>query len=463
MPLFAGAFIAITAIVWIVALGTLTRRGLISRSGLLRAGLWVTVASGGTITVLRRIELDAVASQIVLVSTAVLLFIGAISLFAHRRGEGKLNRALLVVTVILTILELVYMFLAGGPIASHVQEESSLAFLPLFVYLVYQSGSTREQLLRLAGSAAAVIVTGSVLLAFILPDFAYAHFQSDQRRVQVLGLMWRLGGLAPHPNLLSLTALVAIVIAFAVRSRMRWVVFAMSLLALGLAESRVAIVSLGVVAVVAWFFRGGSVVGRALVSAPVILILVWLIANLVPSEDASVLTSDLATNGRFRVWALVEGYFWQNPLQGYGPLAFQPDGTSPYLDAGLLHAHNQILQAVAETGLLGGLLTVVMLAIFVFMALQRPIRPVYPALVAAFLASSPTEPFLSLHLYGMNFAVVPAFLFITAIMSTGMKSEPAPELGAPVAAVRKPAGRQVGRAPHGHVVHLTAGVRDSRG
>ena len=421
MPLYILAGIA--GFVWLISLSALVRRGSISRYRLLQVALWVTVLSGSAITVLRRVALHAEASAVVAASTGLLLFVGAVAFLAHRRGGGGRNLALLVVSVLLLATELVYLFVAGGPISDHFQEISALAFLPLFIYLVYQSGASAEQLLRLAGTAAVFVVVGSVILGFMGADLAYSHNFSDVRRISLPGVPWRLGGFAPHPNLLSVTALFAIILAFANRFRWRWPILVVSLVALAMAESRVAIVSLGIIAIVAWIFRGGSALGRAILSLPAIAVLAFFIIDAIPSDDAGVLTADVTTNGRFRIWDLVSQQFLANPLEGFGPLAFQPDSGSPYLAAGLLHAHNQIFQAIAETGLIGGTLTVALFIIFAALAFKRPIRPVYPALAAAFFASSPTEPFLSLHLFGMNYNVVPALLFLTAIMSSAVRTE----------------------------------------
>ncbi len=417
MPLLAIGAAATALMFWALSLGTAVKRGQVSRVRILQVTVWLTVASGSLITVFRRGGAPGVASIIVAVGTVLILFIGLVALSAHQRGSGGLSRALLAVTTLLTIVEVIYLITGESPLSTHVQEVASIAFLPLFIYLVYQSKATRSQLLNLAAHAASAVTVGSVALAVLAPDLAYSHNMSDTRRLEVFGLQWRLGGFTPHPNLLSITALVAIVLIFAVRSKLRWLVLVISILALGLAESRVAIASLGLVLVVGWLFRGGSVLGRTALSLPVLAILMWLVIDAALSDEAGAFTSDVATNGRLRVWSLIEQQFALNPLTGYGPLAFQSDSGSPYLEAGLLHAHNQVLQGVAEAGIAGGLLTLAILVLFVALALQRPTAPAYPALVTAFIASSPTEPFLSLHLYGLNYAVVPALLFITAIMS----------------------------------------------
>lgn len=391
----------------------------------LQASVWITVVSGSLLTVLRRVDVNS-TPVLAAGSVALTAILVLVALRAFREPEAQ--RGMVVTALLLTLVEVIYLAAHPTGIKQHAQELVALVFMPGLLMQAFTSRASREQLLSLAYRATAFVTLGSLAIAVLAPDLAFSHGYSDARRLNLFGLTLRLGGFTPHPNLLSITALLCAVLAFGLRRRERWVIAALALTAIVLAESRSALVAAAITAAVWWVFKGGSLVARTVLVAPPALVVLLLAGSFTGSDEGTALTSDVATNGRYRVWDLVLEQFAANPFTGYGPLAFQPDSGSPLLAAGLLHAHNQVLQGVAEAGLLGGALTLVLLALMVAAAWRARADPVFPAAVTAFLLTAPTEPFLTLHLYGLNYAIVPAavLIVILAAASAGGTNEPLP-------------------------------------
>lgn len=145
--------------------------------------------------------------------------------------------------------------------------------------------------------------------------------------------------------------------------------------------------------------------------------------TLVTGLSQSPLASDISNNGRYRIWGLIWDQFKSNPLQGWGPLAFVPAGGSPLAEVGLEHAHNQFMEAIAETGALGLILTTIVLGALGWIALRERRRPVYLAVFLVLVASLPSEPFMSPYLYGLNYTFVPIIVVLVVILSAGMRPE----------------------------------------
>lgn len=411
---------ALVALFWMGLVSYFVRRGNIDPMKLLAFNIWVTALCGSALTILRRVEPGGLSTTVLMGGTAIIMFTFLATALAGG-GKGAPNKGLVIITLALTAVEVYFLSAHSAGIAASIPEVLALTFLPGIVIQIRNSGASRERLLRLSAYVTTFVVYGSVILGFVAPALAYSQGFADHRRIDILGLTWRLGGFTPHPNFLSVTALMCIVLVLALKLRFRGVTAIVCLLAIGLAESRNAMVTLVVVAAVAWVCKGKTFALRASVATPLSVALVMASGSL--ESDATALTSDIATNGRFRIWDLVVENFNNDPLNGFGPLAFQPESGSPMLAAGLLHAHNQILQGIAEGGVLGGALTVALLFALLRIGIKHRREVIYPSMVVIFLLSVPTEPFLTLHLYGLNYAVLPAFLMFVVLMSADARSD----------------------------------------
>lgn len=419
VPLAVGIIAAVVGLVWLVNLVMWLQTSKVAPPRLLSLSIWTAALSGCALTVMRRAELGSISTTLLMAGTALLIFIFAAAAFAGGPKDAP-NKGLVTIAVLITAVELGYLAQHRAGLTDNAPEVLALAFLPGIVIQIRNSGASKQHLLRLAAHVTTFVVWISVGLSFVAPALAYSHGLSDLRRLNIFGLTLRLSGLTPHPNFLSVTALICIVLVIALRTKFWWASVVVSLAAIGMAESRNAMLTLLVVAAVAWVFSGKTIFGRLVLAAPICFAAILLSGGL---EDSS-LTSDIADNGRYRIWDTVLAGFDGNPFAGWGPLAFQPESKSPMLAAGLQHAHNQVLQGIAEGGILGGILAVALLIAIIRIGLKHHTEVLYPSIVTICLMSVFTEPFLTLHLYGLNYAVLPAFLLFVILMSADAPSDP---------------------------------------
>lgn len=419
IPPVLAIFFCLAALIWVVILATWLQQGTVSPAKLLSFNVWTVVLIGCALTVVRRMELGSVATLLLTLGTFAILFVFLAAALAGAPKDAP-NRTLAALAVLIAGVEFLFLMIHSDGASENVPEVLAVAFLPGIVIQIRNSNASREYMLRLAAQVSAFVVWFSVILGFAAPALAFGEGFSDQRRWAVLGMTMRLSGLTPHPNYLSVTALICLVLVVALKLRWWRTTALVCLMALGMAESRNAILTLIVVVGVAWICNGRSIILRTIVFSPLVFA-AWLLSGWV---EESALTADIETNGRYRIWDTVIAQFQEGPFSGWGPLAFQPESESPLLTAGLQHAHNQVLQAIAEGGALGGFLIVMMLLVLVRIALKHRYEAVYPSIAVVFMMGIFTEPFLTLHLYGLNYAVVPAFLMFVVMMSADAKTDP---------------------------------------
>ncbi|MDQ0100636.1 O-antigen ligase [Paenarthrobacter nicotinovorans] len=419
VPLAVGVIAVVAAVLWLVNLVMWLQSSKLRPPTLLSFSIWTAALSGCALTIMRRAELGSISTTLLMVGTVLLIFIFASAAFAGGPKDAP-NKGLVTIAVLITAVEVGYLALHRAGLTENAPEVLALAFLPGIVIQIRNSGASKQYLLRLAARVTTFVVWISVALSFVAPALAYSHGLSDLRRLNLAGLTLRLSGLTPHPNFLSVTALICIVLMIALKTKFWWATVIVSLAAIIMAESRNAMLTLLVVAAVAWVFNGKTIVGRTVLAAPICFAGILLSGGL---EDSS-LTSDIAANGRFRIWDVVLAGFDGNPFAGWGPLAFQPESKSPMLAAGLQHAHNQVLQGIAEGGVLGGILIIALLIALIRIGIKHHNEVLYPSIVTICLMSVFTEPFLTLHLYGLNYAVLPAFLIFVILMSADAHSDP---------------------------------------
>lgn len=402
---------------------------------LLSANVWATTGSGCAIAVIHRSSPDnGIERWILVAGTATFVSLFGVALLAARSAVRSSHGLLVALAIAFTLVEAIYLSASAASPSDHAAQVASLVFFPGIVLQIWWSGASQRYLLHLAYRVTAFVTFGSVALAALAPDLAFGDGPTDLRRLAIGPLTHRLAGLTPHPNYLSVTAIICLLLCVFLHARNRTAVVVTCLVALALAESRVAIVSLGLVAVVVWVLNGKSPLRRVTIAAPLTAaILIWS-GSLLPSDE-SALTADISTNGRLRVWGITWQLFLQDPWQGFGPLGFEPESQSPLLGAGLLHAHNQVLQGIAEGGWIGGLLTVVILGWIVWIAISNRAEFIYPCVAVMVIVNCMTEPLLSMHRFGLNYAAVFPIVIWIIFMSgstsdaSGTRRTPSEQLG----------------------------------
>lgn len=234
---------------------------------------------------------------------------------------------------------------------------------------------------RTAVAAGLLVVVFSMgfglLSATGILDGAFHSWGSYQR--SVFGVP-ALKGIALHPNTLGQIAGATLLITLAVATSARprwwfWTLPAVTVATLLWTESRSSIGATTIAAavlfaVIRWPRIRPWVVTAAclaVIGPPVVLATVGQFVDL----------SGLIT-GRQWPWFVAEALFSQSPLTGYGPDAFsqgfwdQQVGAAPPWEP--LHAHNEVLEALAQAGLIGLLAVAAVGATAVVPALKRPGR-----------------------------------------------------------------------------------------
>lgn len=393
------------------------------KTRLLQANIWIITICGCALAVLHREAPEGgLHAAIVLGGTAVVLAIFIVAFTSAQGDERGPHGGLVAIAWLFSGVELIYMAVGPATVGLHPEIAASLFFFPGIVTQIWLSNSSKDDLLELAYRVTLFVTVTSLLFGAFRPLFPPSDVPLDVRRFQIGPLLHRLSGVTPHPNYLSVTAVFCILLALHLRVRYKLVIVAVGVGAIVAAESRTALASLFVAGFVSWVARSKRPLARFVVTAPFVLVgLIWSGA-LLPDLETRALGADVSDNGRYRVWDAVWDMFKQDPWAGFGPTAFQPDSQSPYVAVGLSHAHNQILQGLAEAGWIGGLLTLALLVSIIRIGTSNPSHGIYAAIAAVVITNCMTEPFVTMHLYGLNYAVVVPALTWVVMMSAPIKS-----------------------------------------
>lgn len=430
----------IAVLIWCALLA-----GRLSRSNyprIMSVLIWVVTILSCASALAYRAKAEALSNALLLGGTALTAaaFIGVI-LGARVRVRGP-AMWLVIFGCAYAVVQVVSMLLNGPFVPTVVSQILALTFMPGALLLIAGAQATREQLLRLALHISAFVVTASVILGVVAPALAYGHDYGDVRRFPVFGLEWRLAGITPHQNLLSMTALIAIIVAFGIKSRLRWLIAAVSLLAIGMAESRNAAVTLVIMVIIWWIFSARVRLVRLLALAPLTAVIFALggpsaLLTEESSTTAGGLTADVGTfNTRTTIWNAIWQHLPERPIFGWGPLAFQQSSTSPFPVLQFRSGHSQFMHALAEGGVVGFALTAAFVGTMAWIAIKHHRQPMYLALFVALAISMVTEAFFTVHLYGLSYAAIPAILSLLVFMSADAKPLPESDPTLPVKAAR---------------------------
>lgn len=247
---------------------------------------------------------------------------------------------------------------------------------------------------------------GSLGMALVRPDFALSSPYSGW----LPGIKFRLFGLAPHANALGPIVLVGLLLELHMpssRRAVRWAHLGAALLVLLLAQSKTAWVAAVAIALVTWgplnvlpathprlqaraFSRAAITLIVALLSAAAVAVTAaWVDIAGFFERNPSLLT----LTGRFDIWAITLEEWRKNIFFGYGPELW----SVPYRQAlNMLHvgqAHNQFVQTLGDSGLLGMSMLLAFLGSLLFVGIRcfRASRGLVLALVVLLLARCVTE------------------------------------------------------------------------
>lgn len=255
--------------------------------------------------------------------------------------------------------------LAGGAFfSSLLGAESGLVRGVFYLPIVFLGLSTvhmaRRRILLLARLSTRAYMYASLLAALVAPSWA---FRAAPGGIALPGLPGRLFGVGFHPNLLGFTAVVAIIVEVTpTRSRFAMWHCAAAFAVIALAGSRMAWVAL-IAAALVWVLSNarrrsegaaGFVAAGGLVSVTIYVLL---------SVDAATVAN---LNNRTPIWHQTISLWQRSPLFGIGPSLYRgAAGSQPGVSIAVDQAHNQILQTLAESGVVGLVfLLVALLALF---------------------------------------------------------------------------------------------------
>ncbi|MDR1768251.1 MAG: hypothetical protein LBR32_07480 [Propionibacteriaceae bacterium] len=152
-----------------------------------------------------------------------------------------------------------------------------------------------------------------------------------------------------------------------------------------------------------------AVVGAALAASAAL----WVLVN------GSARFLNVVTSSRSDIWAVVVQHLWDDGWAGGGVYAMGSPFIADFLPLAAIHAHNQLLESILESGALGLALLVAAVAALLWGALQPgPWRRERLALVVSLLFNCVVEVPLSLPLVGSSFVVIGLTAFVLTPFET---------------------------------------------
>lgn len=232
---------------------------------------------------------------------------------------------------------------------------------------------------RLAGHLKLILVVVmamNLIAASAFPDFALLRPYAGH----LPGIDFRLYGVTAHANALGPIALLLLLLElyFPSRALLRWPILALALLNFLLAQSKTAWLTAFIIVVIAYLpYRFMVLQARTDGHAAAIRLILALVVSLlgvllmVMNMDMSRLFTDdvLSLTGRTAIWSTTLAEFERYPLFGYGPGLW---GVEYRIQMGKLaagQAHNQFIQTLGESGVVGFVLLMAYLGILLRLAL----------------------------------------------------------------------------------------------
>jgi O-antigen ligase len=270
----------------------------------------------------------------------------------HRTGRGLVTALILFYATVIVSAEL----------AGHGGLNRGLFIAPLVIAAFYIAPRIPPTtLVRDARRILRVYIWGSlvaVLVAHSWATFRVQNFQTSYSERDYFGF-GQLLGLTPHPNALGPVAAVALLFELARFDRGKWwrCNAAAATAVLLLSQSRTAW-GAALVGLVFLRPRKGSALSSGRVVTASFAVAIAGILLMFPSNMQAVSNVAAEQNvstlgGRELVWTYTLHEFQQSTLIGYGPTLFSPQYRGGALPNWAGQAHNQLLQSMGETGVLG--------------------------------------------------------------------------------------------------------------
>lgn len=372
IPLFAALLVAF-AIVWgtvfhltFAAVGTQSRAAY-AHAAILLCGLTPIISwfLGGRKPDLDFLEVrdvprvQGIWGQLSLVLLLGLAVSGAL-FWATARNHSPLNRRSLWWTYMAFVSGILLSMIGGTEPGFRYQLLCVPAmFLMVYVYLREDSKTCIQLIRRIL-----LAYVWLSLLGILLAPSAVLDQGGAARNTLLPGLAERLVGITPHPNALGPAAAVALLLVLnSQRGWRRGLNATAAVVVLIATDSRVTMVGTLASLMVLFVYRQPRGRGPRLVLTALV-VMIPLVSVLSVNSPAGPLASlsggdvyagDLKTvNGRTKVWAITMKEWRENPLLGYGPSLWDPEYRSQYRGLEWVgQAHNQFVQSVGDSGVVG--------------------------------------------------------------------------------------------------------------
>lgn len=258
-------------------------------------------------------------------------------------------------------------------------------FAPVGITLIYlYIRLSADLLMRLFRRALLAYVWGSLALEILNQAWA---FSTQSRLTLLLGFSRRLFGVAADPNSLGAAAGTALLLVVA-GSRGRWRLINAIAAGLVLAQTDARMAIAGTAAALVVLFTHNRERGRHLRTALAVIVVALPLAGILGSNsspeewiakvtDGGVSTSQVSTlNGRTDVWEATLAEWRKNRAFGYGPSIWSPEYRRQFGDRFVWvgHAHNQWIQTLGDSGVVGFTGLVLYMVVMIIIALRTSVR-----------------------------------------------------------------------------------------
>lgn len=298
-----------------------------------------------------------------------------LSAWLSRKKVGR-NDPVWALGVVLGLYYLVNI-LSGATVAGVPAFNHKSLYLPIVLGALI--ALPRVDLVRLIGHLKlilAVVMAMNLVTAIAFPGFALLRPYAGQ----LPGIDFRLYGVTAQANTLGPIALLLLLLElyFPSRTLVRWPILALALLNFLLAQSKTAWITAFAVVVIAYLpYRFMTLQARSDGHVAAIKLILALIAGLIgitlaaANVDVDRLLSDdvLSLTGRTTIWATTLAELDRYPLFGYGPELWGLEYRMQMGNLAAGQAHNQFIQTLGESGLVGFVLLLAYLGILLRLAL----------------------------------------------------------------------------------------------
>ena len=305
------------------------------------------------------------STQLLRAITVVLIGLCGASIIARLFRKGRQppqsGQILLVAFLIFFICnEILNSIFGSYPAFAHNSLYVSVVFLAIYM----NRNEPVEEFIRTAKVALLALMIASLAAAVLVPTVAL----EPNYKSWIPGVNFRLWGVGSNPNSIGPLALLLVLLELEWRSTTlpwRTLTFGLALAVLLLAQSKTALgAGLVMVPILLWYRIGRGNNGRIQTNLFPVLIGVLILATLAlvlgdftkfwASVSTGQMESDVSSlSGRVQIWSAAINAWRENPLFGYGPLAW---GSRHRATIGMpfaFSAHNQFLQSLSVAGAMG--------------------------------------------------------------------------------------------------------------